>query len=77
MGGAALPHNLRDVVKGVCVCQGQAVVTLGPTILVLKRIPGGALLIVAFAIEEDRVFVGATSMVPAILLISFVLGNVE
>jgi len=65
MAGGALPHGLRDVVKGVRVWQGQAVVTLGLMILILTWIT-----------EKDRVFVGVTSVVPAILLISFV-GNVE
>jgi uncharacterized membrane protein len=76
MAGAALPHSLRDVVKGVRIWQGQAVVSLGLLILILTRIPGGAPLIVALATKKARVFVGVTSMVPAILLISFV-GNVE
>ena len=76
MAGAALPHTLRDVVKGVRISQGQAVVTLGLMILIVTRIPGGAPLIVALVTQKACVFVGVTSMVPAILLISFV-GNVE
>ena len=76
MVDAALPRSLRDVVKGVRVWQGQAVVTLGLMVLILTRIPGGALLIVTVAIAKDRVFVGVRSMVPALLLISFV-GKVE
>jgi len=72
MAGAALPHSLRDVVKGVRIWQGQAVVSLGLMILILTWIPGGAPSIVALATKKARVFVSVTSMVPAILLISFV-----
>jgi uncharacterized membrane protein len=51
MAGAALSHTLREVVKGVRIWQGQAVVTLGLMILILTRIPGGAPLIVALATQ--------------------------
>jgi len=76
MAGAALPHSLRDVVRGVRIWQGQAVVSLGLMILILTRIPGGTPLTVALVTKKACVFVGVTSMVPAILLISFV-GKVE
>jgi uncharacterized membrane protein len=76
MAGAALPHSLCDVVKGVRIWQRQAVVSLGLMILILTWIPGGAPLIVALATKKARVVVPVTSVVPDILLISFV-RNVE
>ena len=71
-----MPHSLRDVIEGVRVWRGQAVVALGLTMLILTPILRVAVSIIAFAIERDRVFVAVTSAVLAVLLISFVLGKV-
>ena len=74
--GAALPHSLRDVIEGVRVWRGQAVVALGLIMLILTPILRVAVSIVAFAIERDRVFIAVTSAVLAVLLISFMLGKI-
>jgi len=76
MAGATLPPSLCNVVKGVRVRQGQAVVILNLIIFVLMGIPGDALLIEAFPTEKGHVSVRVTSMVSAILWISL-LGKVE
>jgi uncharacterized membrane protein len=74
--GAALPHSLRDVIEGVRVWRGQAVVALGLTMLILTPILRVAVSIIAFAMERDRVFIFVTSAVLAVLLISFMLGKI-
>ena len=74
--GAALPHSLRDVIEGVRIWRGQAVVALGLTMLILTPILRVAVSIIAFAIERDRVFIAVTSAVLAVLLLSFMLGKV-
>lgn len=74
--GAALPHSLRDVIEGVRIWSGQAVVALGVIMLILTPILRVAVSIVAFAIERDRVFVAVTSAVLAVLLISLMLGKI-
>ena len=74
--GAALPHNLPDVIKGVRVWRGQAVVALGLTMLILTPILRVAVSIIAFAIERDRVFIAVTSAVLGVLLLSFMLGKI-
>ena len=74
--GAALPHSLRDVIEGVRIWRGQAVVALGLTMLILTPILRVAVSIIAFAIERDRVFIAVTSAVMAVLLLSFMLGKV-
>jgi len=76
MAGATLPPSLCNVVKGVRVRQGQAVVILDLIIFILMGIPGDALSIEAFPTERGGVSVRVTSMVPAILWISL-LGKVE
>jgi uncharacterized membrane protein len=74
--GAALPHSLRDVIEGVRIWRGQAVVALGLTMLILTPILRVAVSIIAFVIERDRVFIAVTSAVLAVLLLSFMLGKV-
>jgi uncharacterized membrane protein len=74
--GAALPHSLHDVIEGVRIWRGQAVVALGLTMLILTPILRVAVSIIAFAIERDRVFIAVTSAVLAVLLLSFMLGKV-
>jgi uncharacterized membrane protein len=74
--GAALPHSLREVLEGVGMLRGQAVVALGLILLILTPILRVAVSIAAFAAERDRVFVIVTSVVLAILLIAFFLGGI-
>jgi hypothetical protein len=74
--GAALPHSLRDVIEGVRVWRGQAVVALGLIMLILTPVLRVVVSVIAFAIERDRVFIAVTSTVLAVLLLSFMLGRI-
>jgi uncharacterized membrane protein len=74
--GAALPHNLREVLEGVRLWRGQAVAALGLILLILTPILRVAVSILAFAVERDRVFMIVTSAVLAILVIALLLGRI-
>ena len=75
--GAAFPHTLTDVLRGVMVLRGQAIVVVGLLVLVATPVARVAVSIFAFLYQRDRVFVVLTSIVLFLLLLSFVLGRVE
>jgi uncharacterized membrane protein len=73
---AAFPHALTDVFAGVAQGRGQSIVMLGLMLLIATPVIRVAVSIVASAYERDAVYVLITSIVLALLLISFVLGSV-
>lgn len=75
--GAAFPHTLHDVVQGLRVWHGQAVVVVGLLVLVATPVARVAISIVLFFLTRDRAFVIITTVVLALLLLSFFLGKVE
>jgi len=75
--GAAFPHEIGDVAVGLAAGRGQAVVALGLLLLIATPIFRVAVSIAGFAIERDWSFVLITSVVLAVLLVSFWLGRVE
>ncbi len=75
--GAAFPHTLHDVLNGLRVGRGQAVVAVGLMLLIATPIIRVAVSIVGFALQKDRTFVAITSAVLFVLLLSFVLGKAE
>lgn len=75
--GAAFPHTLPEVAAGVGEGRGQAVVCVGLLLLIATPILRVAVSIVIFAVQRDYGFVVITTVVLAILLLSFFLGKVE
>lgn len=74
--GAAIPHTPREVGYGLVHLQGQAVVVLGLLLLVATPVLRVAVSILGFVYERDRTFVLITSLVLALLILSFILGKV-
>ncbi len=75
--GAAFPYSLDDVIQGVLVFQGQAIVTAGLLLLIATPVMRVAVSIFAFIYQEDRTFTFLTTLVLFLLLLSFFLGKVE
>jgi uncharacterized membrane protein len=75
--GAAFPHTLADVARGVLAGRGQAVVALGLLLLIATPILRVAVSLVGFALQRDRTYTVVSAVVLIVLLISFLLGNVE
>jgi len=75
--GAAFPHTLGDVARGVRTGRGQALVTVGLLLLIATPVVRVAVSVVAFALERDARYVAITALVLALLTLSFVLGRVE
>lgn len=75
--GAAVPHTLREVVRGIVNLQGQSVVAAGLLLLILTPVLRVGVSILAFRVQRDRTYVLITSAVLVLLLLSFVLGRME
>jgi len=75
--GAAFPHTWHDVATGLRDLRGQAVVTAGLLLLIATPVLRVAISILGFIYQRDRVFTAITTIVLALLLLSFVLGKVE
>jgi uncharacterized membrane protein len=75
--GATFPHTLSEVAKGLREGRGQAVVCVGLLLLIATPILRVVVSIVMFAAERDYGFVAITTVVLAILVLSFFLGKVE
>lgn len=69
------PHTLGDVFAGVGHGSGIAITVFGLLLLIATPVTRIAVSIVAFANERDWRYVGITSLVLLILLISFLLGK--
>lgn len=74
---AEFPHTLPQVWQGLRQFQGRAVVTLGLLVLIATPVLRVAVSIFAFIYERDPAFVLITSLVLALLLLSFLLGGIE
>jgi uncharacterized membrane protein len=75
--GAAFAHSLGDVIQGIFLWQGQAIVTAGLLLLIATPVMRVAVSIFAFIYQEDRTFTLITALVLFLLLLSFFLGKVE
>jgi len=71
------PRTLADVIAGAMDFSGQAIATLGLLVLIATPVLRVAVSIGTFFYQNDRKFVIITSIVLALLLLSFVLGKVE
>ncbi len=74
--GAAFPRTLRQVYDGLFDFRGQAFVALGLVLLIATPVARVAVSVLIFIAERDRIFTLVTSIVLALLLLSFVLGRV-
>jgi uncharacterized membrane protein len=73
--GAAFPHTLGDVWRGLKQGRGQAIVTAGLLLLIATPVLRVAVSILGFVYERDRTFVAITATVLMLLLLSFLLGK--
>ena len=74
--GARFPHTVSEVLAGLRHFEGRAITILGLLILVATPVVRVAVSIFAFVYEKDAVFVVITSIVLALLLLSFFIGRV-
>ena len=75
--GAAFPHSLGEVLRGILLLRGQAIITAGLLLLIVTPVMRVAVSIFAFIYQEDRTFTFITILVLFLLLLSFFLGTVE
>ncbi len=73
--GAAFPRTLSQVWAGLREGRGQAVVVVGVLLLIATPVLRVAASIVGFIYQRDRTYVVITSVVLALLLLSFWLGH--
>jgi uncharacterized membrane protein len=73
--GAVFPHSLHDVFVGLGQFHGPALVMLGLLVLIATPVLRVAVSIVGFARQRDRTFVVITTVVLALLMVSFTLGR--
>jgi uncharacterized membrane protein len=71
------PHQLSDVMAGVMATRGQAIAMVGLLVMMVIPVARVALSLFIFRQQRDRVFVGVTSVVLALLVLSFLLGQAE
>jgi uncharacterized membrane protein len=75
--GAAFPHTIRQVIRGLVEFKGQAIVMLGLLMLIATPVLRVAVSIVAFMVRRDVVYEVITAIVLILLLLSFFLGTAE
>ncbi|HZL35860.1 MAG TPA: DUF1634 domain-containing protein [Tepidisphaeraceae bacterium] len=71
------PRTIAQVWNGVRHRRGRAVIVAGLGLLIATPVVRVAVSILAFVYEKDPVFVIITSIVLALLLLSFFLGRIE
>ncbi len=72
-----VPHQLADVTTGVLTVHGQAFVMVGLLVMIAIPVLRVALSLGIFRQQHDRIFVVLTSVVLALLVLSFMLGKAE
>ena len=75
--GAAFPHTLGQVVRGVAAGSGQAIMVLGLGLLVATPILRVIISLAGFAAQRDYTYTAFTAAVLIVLMFSFLLGKVE
>ena len=71
------PHSLPAVVAGLARGDPLAIIALGLLVLLATPVVRVLVSIIAFAVDHDRLYVGVTSLVLAVLLAGFFLSPVE
>ncbi len=69
------PTGLSDVIAGLAALKPFAVIALGLALLIATPVFRVGSSIIAFALEGDRLYVGITVFVFAVLMLSFFLGK--
>ena len=67
-------RSLSGIVRGVLAHDSRAIVQLGLVLLIATPIARVAFTLVAFALQRDRVYVGVTLVVLALLLFGLLFG---
>ena len=75
--GHPFPRTIRQTIDGIRHFHGEAFITLGLLLLVATPVMRVAVSIILFLHERDRIFAVLTSIVLALLILSFFLGKVE
>lgn len=75
--GNAAPSQISDIIDGLKVLRGRAIIELGLLTLIATPVVRVATSLVVFAALRDRRFVLITLLVLVLLLLSFFLGKVE
>jgi uncharacterized membrane protein YfcA/uncharacterized membrane protein len=70
----AFPHTVGSVLQGVLAGEAQAIIMLGLLLLLATPVIRVAVSIIAFGLERDWRYVGITSLVLLILIVSFLFG---
>jgi uncharacterized membrane protein len=73
--GATFPHTVTDVLRGLMEFQGRSIVMLGLLLLIATPVLRVAVSIFGFVYEADSRYVVITTVVLALLILSFVLGR--
>lgn len=73
--GAAFPHTLAEVAQGLGGGRGEAIVAAGLLVLILTPVMRVGVSVVSFLAERDLIFTAITTLVFALLLLSFLLGR--
>jgi len=69
------PHSFGLVVAGLARLDPVSVITLGLLLIIITPVTRVAVSIIAFAMEGDWRYVGITTIVLLVLLVSFALGK--
>lgn len=72
--GVHFPNSLGGVIHGIAQMHGQAIITAGLLLLIATPVARVAFSIAIFVVERDRLYVAITTLVLALLLLSFFLG---
>ena len=75
--GASFPSTFGEVWTGIRHGRGRSVIILGLFLLIATPVLRVAISIFAFVYEKDPTFIVITSLVLALLLLSFFLGRAE
>jgi len=70
-------ESIQSVVHGTIDFRGQSIVMLGVLVLIATPVVRVAASVVLFAAEHDRIYVVITTLVLALLLVSFLIGAAE
>jgi len=73
--GDTYPHSLPEIFRGLIEFKPYAVITVGLMLLILTPVLRVAISIWVFVREGDKLYVIITSIVLAILIVSFALGK--
>ena len=74
--GTASPlDSLLGIARGVVALRADAVVQLGLVLLIATPVARVALTLVAFLIQRDRLYIGVTALVLALLLYGLIWGK--